>query len=77
MFNLISTCLGSPPEMTQMEYYDKDKVYHKLGPMTPLEFYQKLVKPLFDLEKQVTVPFLNGTCKSLQSASQFRTASSG
>ena len=46
-----------------MEYYDKDKVYHKLGPMTPLEFYQKLVKPLFDLEKQVTVPFLNETCK--------------
>ncbi|KAF6029551.1 BLMH [Bugula neritina] len=55
IFEVISTCLGSPPQVVDFEYYDKDKNYHKVGPITPLQFYQTMFKPLFDLEKQVVL----------------------
>ena len=35
------------------EYYDKSKKYHKLGPITPLAFYQQHVKPYFNMEDKV------------------------
>ena len=35
------------------EYYDKNKKYNKLGPITPLKFYQDYVKPHFNMEDKV------------------------
>ena len=54
----MSICLGSPPETLVYEYYDKDKVYHKLGPLTPLEFYQQYVKPYFNVDDKVSLTYL-------------------
>lgn len=55
MFRVVSVCLGSPPETICWEYRDKDKNFHRVGPLTPLEFYTKHVKPLYNLQDKVHV----------------------
>ena len=45
--------MGSPPETFVWEYYDKNKKYVKMGPITPLEFYKTHVKPHFNMEDKV------------------------
>lgn len=45
--------MGNPPETFTWEYRDKDKNYHKIGPITPLQFYKEHVKPLFNMEDKV------------------------
>lgn len=47
-------CVGSPPETITWEYYDKNKKFTKLGPITPLEFYKEHVKPHFNMEDKVS-----------------------
>ncbi|XP_036341939.1 bleomycin hydrolase-like, partial [Rhagoletis pomonella] len=34
-------------------YYDKSKAYKSIGPITPLEFYENHVKPIFNVEHKV------------------------
>ncbi len=58
VYRIVSTCLGIPPKTFVCELYDKDKKYVKLGPMTPLEFYTEHVKPLFNVDDQVSVLYL-------------------
>ncbi|XP_026578832.1 bleomycin hydrolase [Pseudonaja textilis] len=53
VFRVVSICLGSPPTTFCWEYYDKEKNYHKIGPISPAKFYQEHVKPLFDMESKV------------------------
>ncbi|KAK9412617.1 bleomycin hydrolase [Crotalus adamanteus] len=53
VFRVVSICLGNPPTTFSWEYYDKDKNYHKIGPISPAKFYQEHVKPLFDMESKV------------------------
>lgn len=53
LHNIISICLGMPKEEFVWEYYDKNKTYHKVGPITPLKFYEEYVKPVFDIEQKV------------------------
>lgn len=53
VFRIVSICLGSPPDTFCWEFRDKEKNYHKIGPVTPLEFYQEHVKPLFNMEDKV------------------------
>lgn len=53
IFRVVCICLGNPPETFTWEYRDKDKNYHKIGPITPLQFYQEHVKPLFNMEDKV------------------------
>ncbi|KAL8198994.1 UNVERIFIED_CONTAM: hypothetical protein K2H54_031376, partial [Gekko kuhli] len=53
VFRIVSICLGSPPETFCWEFYDKEKTYHKIGPISPLQFYQEHVKPVFDMESKV------------------------
>ncbi|XP_050737443.1 bleomycin hydrolase-like [Eriocheir sinensis] len=50
---IISICLGIPPETFTWEYYDKSKTYHKIGPITPLDFYNEYVKPVYNVEDKV------------------------
>ncbi len=49
----MTTCLGSPPEQITFEYHDTSKQYQKIGPMSPLEFYQQTVKPVFNIDNKV------------------------
>lgn len=58
VFRVVSVCLGCPPETICWEYRDKDKNFHRLGPLTPLEFYRQHVKPLYNIEDKVCSPRL-------------------
>ncbi|XP_042298668.1 bleomycin hydrolase [Sceloporus undulatus] len=53
VFRVVTICLGSPPKTFTWEYYDKEKTYHKIGPISPLDFYREHVKPVFDMENKV------------------------
>ncbi|KAG0728936.1 Bleomycin hydrolase [Chionoecetes opilio] len=53
IYRIVSICLGIPPETFTWEYYDKSKAYHKIGPVTPLEFYNEYVKPVYNVEDKV------------------------
>ncbi|KAM9117894.1 LOW QUALITY PROTEIN: bleomycin hydrolase [Pangshura tecta] len=53
VFRIVSTCLGNPPETFSWEFRDKEKNYHKIGPVTPLQFYQEHIKPLFNMEDKI------------------------
>ncbi|KAJ8682926.1 hypothetical protein QAD02_018718 [Eretmocerus hayati] len=53
IYRIVGICLGVPPETFTWEYYDKSKNYNSVGPVTGLEFYEKYVKPYFNVEEKV------------------------
>ncbi|XP_030078231.1 bleomycin hydrolase [Microcaecilia unicolor] len=53
VFRVVSICLGSPPETFTWEFRDKEKNYHKIGPLTPQQFYEEHVKPIFNVEDKI------------------------
>ncbi|XP_052738811.1 bleomycin hydrolase [Bicyclus anynana] len=53
IYNIVATCLGIPPEKFTFEYYNKEKEYKTFGPLTPQEFYEKHVRPLFNVDDKV------------------------
>lgn len=53
IYRIVSICLGIPPETFTWEYYDKSKTYHKIGPITPIDFYNEYVKPVYNVEDKV------------------------
>nr|XP_032527012.1 bleomycin hydrolase isoform X2 [Danaus plexippus plexippus] len=53
IYNIVATCLGTPPDKFTFEYYNKEKAYNSFGPLTPQEFYQKHVKPLYNVDDKV------------------------
>ncbi|CAH1800413.1 unnamed protein product [Owenia fusiformis] len=56
MYRIISISVGSPPETIIWEYYDKDKKYQKVGPITPLAFYQEHIKQnVFNMEDKIVL----------------------
>ena len=55
VYRITSICLGTPPKTFDWEYSDKSKAYRKLSGVTPLEFYNVHVKPIFNpLDKVIT-----------------------
>jgi bleomycin hydrolase len=53
IYNIVGICLGIPPPSFTWEYYDKNKKYNSVGPVTPLEFYEKHVKQFFNVDDKV------------------------
>jgi bleomycin hydrolase len=53
IYNIVGICLGIPAETFTWEYYDKSKKYFSIGPITAVEFYEKFVKPYFNVEDKV------------------------
>ncbi|KAI3353901.1 hypothetical protein L3Q82_005108 [Scortum barcoo] len=53
VFRVASVCLGSPPETICWEYRDKDKNFHRMGPLTPQEFYREHVKLLYNIQDKI------------------------
>jgi bleomycin hydrolase len=53
IFRIVGICLGVPPETFVWEYYDKSKNYNSVGPVTGPEFYEKYVKPYFNVDDKV------------------------
>ena len=43
IYNVLSVCLGNPPEKFDFEYVDKDKNYHIDRDLTPKSFYDKYI----------------------------------
>ncbi|XP_059607585.1 bleomycin hydrolase isoform X2 [Phlebotomus argentipes] len=53
IYNVVGICLGIPPASFTWEYYDKTKAYHKVGPISSLDFYEQHVKPIFNVDDKV------------------------
>lgn len=53
IFRIVSICLGTPPKTFTWEYTDKSKKYHKVADISPLEFYNQHVRPVFDASEKV------------------------
>ncbi|XP_037937785.1 bleomycin hydrolase-like isoform X2 [Teleopsis dalmanni] len=53
IYKVVGICLGIPPETFTWEYYDKTKSYQSVGPISPIEFYNQHVKPIFNVEDKV------------------------
>lgn len=53
IYNIVGICLGIPPVNFTWEYYDKNKKYHSVGPISSLEFYESHVKPHFNIDDKV------------------------
>ncbi|XP_055844884.1 bleomycin hydrolase isoform X2 [Episyrphus balteatus] len=53
IYKIVGICLGIPPETFTWDYYDKSKNFFTVGPITPLEFYNQRVKPIFNVEDKV------------------------
>jgi hypothetical protein len=55
LYRIVGICLGVPPETFTWEYYSKTKEFSSIGPVTPLDFYIKYVKPVFNVDDKVSV----------------------
>lgn len=55
LYRIVGICLGVPPETFTWEYYSKTKEFSSTGPVTPLNFYIKYVKPFFNVDDKVSV----------------------
>ncbi|XP_026846143.1 bleomycin hydrolase isoform X2 [Drosophila persimilis] len=53
IYKVVGICLGIPAETFVWEYYDKSKNYQSVGPVSSLEFYERYVKPHFNVEDKV------------------------
>lgn len=55
IYRIVGICFGIPPVTFEWNYYDKSKQFHTVGPVSPLEFYEKHVKPVFDVTEKVCI----------------------
>jgi bleomycin hydrolase len=55
IYRIVAICLGVPSETFTFSYYDKNKTYHSIGPITPKAFYTEHVKPVFDVDNKVCI----------------------
>jgi len=53
IYKVVGICLGIPSETFTWEYYDKSKAMQSIGPITPIDFYNEHVKPIFNVEDKV------------------------
>ena len=59
VYRIVGICLGIPSETFTWDFYDKSKQFKSIGPMTPLEFYTKHVKPFFNVDDKVRISELD------------------
>jgi len=55
VYRIIGICLGIPPKEFTWEYTTKSKKAQKIGPVTPLAFYNDHVKKCFDVADKVCI----------------------
>ena len=53
IYKIVGICLGIPPAQFKWDYMDKSKQHQSVGPISPLEFYEKYVKPVWNIENKV------------------------
>lgn len=54
VYRIVGICLGVPADVFTWTYYDKSKAFQSVGPITPREFYEKHVRPLFNVDDKVS-----------------------
>lgn len=50
---IVTISLGSPPTKFIFEYTDNSRQYHKIGPISPVDFYLQFVQPVFNINEKV------------------------
>lgn len=55
IFRIVGICLGIPNDTFTWTYYDKNKAFHSIGPITPQEFYETHIKPVFNIDDKVKI----------------------
>lgn len=55
IYQVVGICLGIPDETFTWEYYDKSKSYHCIKSIKPIDFYEKHVRPHFDVDDKVCI----------------------
>lgn len=53
VYRIVGICLGIPPKQFTWQYVDKAKQFHSVGPISPLEFYNTHVKPVWNIDEKV------------------------
>lgn len=53
VYRIVGICLGIPNDTFTWSYYDKNKAFHSVGPITPKDFYEEHIKPLFNVDDKV------------------------
>ncbi|XP_050528197.1 bleomycin hydrolase-like [Daktulosphaira vitifoliae] len=53
VYRIVGICLGIPKERFEWSYYDCDHKLQLFNQITPLEFYETFVKPVFDVSTKV------------------------
>ena len=53
VFRIVGICLGIPPETFSWQYTDKAKQHATVGPISAMDFYDKYVKPVWNVEDKV------------------------
>lgn len=53
IYRIIGICVGIPSETFTWEFYTSTKTYTSIGPITPVDFYEKHVKPCFNVDEKV------------------------
>ncbi|XP_022904570.2 bleomycin hydrolase [Onthophagus taurus] len=53
IYRIVGICLGIPSESFVWTFYDKNKQFHSVGPISPKEFYENHVKHIFNLDNKV------------------------
>lgn len=54
IYRIVGICLDIPEETFTWSYYDKNKAFHSIGPITPKEFYEAHVKLVFNVDEKVS-----------------------
>ncbi|KAG5900093.1 hypothetical protein JTB14_016062 [Gonioctena quinquepunctata] len=53
IYRVVGICLGIPNDTFTWTYYDKNKAFHSIGPITAKEFYEQHVKLVFNIDDKV------------------------
>lgn len=53
VFRIVAVTVGLPPTSFTWQYYEKTKAAKEIGPVTPQQFYEQHVKPLFNVEEKM------------------------
>jgi len=53
VFRVLAITVGVPPASFSWHYYDKSKTAQCVGPVSPQQFYEEHVRPVFDVREKV------------------------
>jgi bleomycin hydrolase len=55
IYHLLLKFFGNPPRTFNWSFYDKKNNYHTIKNLTPLNFYEDHIKPLYNLDDHISV----------------------